>query len=154
MAKKTFNEKLNDSKNMPHVEVIDDVRVISRFGGNRMLIAPPLYYDEIIKKIPCGMLLTSDIVRNHLAKRHAADFTCPLTAGIFINISAHAAVERGTDDTPYWRLLKKDGELNEKYPLGIDGQKMLLEMEGHRIIQKGKRYFVEEYQTKLFSINK
>lgn len=29
------------------------------------------------------------------------------------------------------KTLKKDGELNEKYPDGIDGQKMLLEMEGH-----------------------
>jgi hypothetical protein len=49
-------------------------------------------------------------------------------------------------------MLKKDGELNEKYPEGIDGQKLRLEMEGHKIIQKGKRYFVKDYKDKLFEI--
>ena len=48
--------------------------------------------------------------------------------------------------------MKKDGELNEKYPEGIDGQKLRLEMEGHTIIQKGKRYFVESYEEKLFEL--
>jgi alkylated DNA nucleotide flippase Atl1 len=54
------------------------------------------------------------------------------------------------DETPYWRTLKKDGELNEKYPGGIDAQKLQLEMEGHAIIQKGKRYFVKDYKDKFY----
>lgn len=58
---------------------------------------------------------------------------------------AHASSERVLDETPYWRTLKKDGELNEKYPEGIDGQKQRLESEGHVIIQKGKRLFVKDY---------
>lgn len=58
-------------------------------------------------------------------------------------------MERGADDTPYWRTLKKDGELNEKYPEGIDGQKFRLEMEGHTVIQKGKRYFVKDFKPKF-----
>ena len=41
------------------------------------------------------------------------------------------------DQTPYWRTLKKAGELNKKYPEGIDGQKFQLEMEGHTIICEG-----------------
>ncbi|MEI8216024.1 MAG: methylated DNA-protein cysteine methyltransferase, partial [Eubacteriales bacterium] len=82
--------------------------------------------------------------------KHGADCTCPLTAGIFINIVAKASVERSFDQTPYWRTLKKDGELNEKYPEGIDEQKFHLEMEGHTIIQKNKRYFVKDYKDKLF----
>ena len=96
-------------------------------------------------------MITSDKIRDHLAKKHGADFTCPLTAGIFINIAAHASVERGDEETPYWRTLKKDGELNEKYPDGIDGQKMLLEHEGHTIIAKGKRLFVKDYMEKTVS---
>ena len=76
--------------------------------------------------------------------------TCPLTCGIFVSIVAHARVERGGDDeVPWWRTLKKDGELNEKYPDGIDGHKLRLEMEGHEIAQKGKRYFVKDYEQKL-----
>jgi hypothetical protein len=150
MAKKSANEKLHDSKNMPEVIEVTDPKAIARYGGVKMLIAPPLAYDEIMKKVPSGKVITADYIRNYLAKKHNADYTCPLTAGIFMNIAAQASVERGVDETPYWRTLKKDGELNEKYPPGIDGQKMLLEMEGHTIIQKGKRYFVKDYTDKLF----
>ncbi len=152
MARKTFNEKLNDSKNMPVVETITDPKSITRYGGKQMLLAPPIEYDEIMKKIPNGKLITADRIRNYLAKKYKADFTCPLTAGIFINIAAHASDERNKDITPYWRTLRKDGELNEKYPGGIDGQKLLLEKEGHIIIQKGKRFFVSDYEKKLFDL--
>lgn len=150
--KKTFNEKLYDSKNMPEIIEVTDPKSIARFGGTKMLIAPPLAYDDIMRKIPFGNVITSDIVRDYLARKHYADFTCPLTAGIFMNIAAKASVEREEDETPYWRTLKKDGELNEKYPGGIDDQKAMLEMEGHTVIQKGKRYFVKDYTEKLFTL--
>ena len=154
MARKTFNEKLNDSKNMPYVETLSDIKAIVRYGGARMLLAPPLFYDEIMKKIPKGKVVTSDRIRDYLADKQDADFTCPLTAGIFINIAAHASAERGGENpTPYHRTLKKDGELNEKYPDGIDGQKILLEMEGHTIVKKGKRYFVADYAENLYELD-
>jgi hypothetical protein len=154
VAKKTYNEKLNDSKNMPTVETVSDPKAVVRFGGERMLIAPPLAYDEIMKRVPAGKIITSDRIRSYLAKKHNADYTCQLTAGIFINIAAHASVERaGTDPTPYHRTLKKDGELNEKYPEGCDGQKAMLESEGHTVIQKGKRYFVQDYKNSIWDIN-
>ncbi|MEA5095689.1 hypothetical protein SDC9_104960 [bioreactor metagenome] len=150
MTKKSFNEKLHDSKDMPKVIEITDPKTISMYRGTKMLIAPPIAYDEIMRRVPYGKLITADYVRNYLARKHNADFTCPLTAGIFMNIAARASVERKIDETPYWRTLKKDGELNEKYPDGIDNQRMLLEMEGHTIIQKGKRYFVKDYEKNLF----
>lgn len=149
MARKTFNEKLNDSKNFPEIVEVTDIKAVERFGGSKMLIAPPLFYDSIMKKIPKGKLITSDRIRSFLAKGNGADYTCQLTAGIFINIVANASEERDVDETPYWRTLKKDGELNEKYPGGIDGQKARLEMEGHTVIQKGKRYFVKDFEDKL-----
>ena len=78
------------------------------------------------------------------------------TTGIFAWISAGAAEEeraRGKKDiTPYWRTLKGEEELNPKYPLGIKFQKEILENEGHKIIQKGKKYFVENYQEKLIVV--
>lgn len=150
MAKKSYNEKLLDSKNMPEIVEITEPKAIIRYGGTKMLIAPPLAYDEIMRKVPEGKVITSDYIRNYLSEKHGADYTCQLTAGIFINIAANASAERGIDETPYWRTLKKDGELNEKYPGGIDGQRIYLEMEGHVIIQKGKRYFVKDYVEKLF----
>ena len=150
MPIKNPNQKLHDSKDMPKVEVITDPKAIARYGGSRMLIAPPIDYDRLMKSVPYGKLSTTDRYREFLAKEHGADFTCPLTCGIFVNVAALASVERGgADETPWWRTLKKDGELNEKYPEGIDGQKLRLEMEGHTVIQKGKRYFVKDYEQKL-----
>jgi alkylated DNA nucleotide flippase Atl1 len=153
MAKKTYNEKLHDSKDMPKIVEVTNPKAALRYGGTKMLIAPPLAYDEIMKKVPQGKVITADYIRNYLARKHGADYTCQLTAGIFINIAAHASAERKNDETPYWRTLKKDGELNEKFPEDIDGQKLRLEMEGHTIIQKGKKYFVKDYKDKLSEIS-
>ncbi|MBF7097560.1 MGMT family protein [Alkalibacter mobilis] len=150
MAKKSFNEKLNDNKDMPKIVEITDPKAISRYGGTKMLIAPPLAYDSVMKKVPKGKVITSDYIRSCLAEQNGADYTCQLTAGIFINTVARASDERKSDITPYWRTLKKDGELNEKYPGGIDGHRSLLEMEGHTIEQKGKKYFVKNYKDHLF----
>ena len=152
MTKSTYNDKLHDSKDMPKISVLDDPKAIARYGGTKLLIAPPIAYDELMRKVPAGKLITSDRIRAYLATQFGADNTCPLTAGIFINIAAKATLERETDETPFWRTLKKDGELNEKYPEGIEGQKRLLEMEGHTVIQKGKRYFVKDYEQKLFNL--
>ena len=151
MAKKTWNEKLNDSKDMPRVEVVDCI-FATRQGGPRMLLAPPLAFDGVMKKIPKGKVITSDRIRAHLAKQHNADWACGLVGGIFINVCANAAVERGDDVHPWWRTLKKDGELNEKFPGGIEDHKNRLATEGHGFINKGKRYFVEGYEAKLYDL--
>jgi hypothetical protein len=155
--KKSFNEKLNNSQDLPKVKFVGyDQNMAKRFGAGNMLIAAPLEYDEVMKKIPERKLITSNEIRAFLAKKHNADFTCQLTAGIFINLAAKASQERenlgSSDLTPYWRTLKKDGELNEKYPGGIEQQRILLEMEGHEIIKKGKRFFVKDYEKALFQL--
>ena len=88
-----------------------------------------------------------------------ADFTDPITAGIFVSIAAWASYQRSENKTPYWRTLKANGELNAKYPGGIEAQKEKLESEGHTIIQKGRkniRYYVKDYQnflSKLTTVN-
>ena len=153
MAKKTYNEKLNSPGNLPQIEDLSEKpESMARFGGTKLLVAAPLQYNEIMAKIPEGKLITTDRIRAHLATQANADATCPLTAGIFINICAHASEERSDNKIPWWRTLKTGGELNEKYPGGIDGQKLLLEMEGHTVVQKGKRYFVADYEDKLVEL--
>lgn len=153
MTKKSFNEKLQDSGKFPEIIPVDDPRQIRQFGGNRMLIAPPLAYDAVMRRIPAGQVTTADRIRIWLARQHDADFTCPLTAGIFINIVAQASAERGFDETPYWRTLKKDGELNEKYPGGLAGQRAHLEAEGLTVTEKGRRLFVADYQAWLCDLD-
>jgi alkylated DNA nucleotide flippase Atl1 len=150
MAKKTYNEKLNTAGDLPKMEDLSGKpEAVSRMGGAKMLIAAPMQYNGIMSKIPQGQLITTYRIRVYLAHNSGADTTCPLTAGIFINVCAHASEERVDGKIPWWRTLKAKGELNEKYP---EGQQMLLEAEGHTVIQKGKRYFIKDYENKLCNL--
>jgi len=121
----------------------------------KMFFAPPIYYDELMKKVPKGKLITVSVMRDYLAKTNNADFTDPMTAGIFVNIVAWASYQRDEDITPYWRTLKSDGELNVKYPEGKELQKRLLEEEGHTIISKGTKnikYYVKDFENSLIEL--
>lgn len=86
--KKDFNLMLKNNKDMPKIQIIQDEKTIKKYGGNKMFLAPPIYYDEIMKKVPKGKLITVKKIREFLAKANNADFTDPMTAGIFINIVA------------------------------------------------------------------
>ena len=155
MARKTFNEKLQDSKDMPKIVVIEDERSVERYGGKNMLVAPPIHYSGIMAEVPEGKVITISEIRQYLADFYDADFTCPMTAGIFINLSARASCERKTDRIPFWRTLKANGELNPKYPGGIEYQRKMLEAEGHEIYTRGRkniRYFVKDFENNLYDL--
>lgn len=153
--KKDFNAMLYNSKDMPKLQIVTDAKTIEKYGGNRMYFAPPIDYDRVMKRVPYGKVITVGDIREYLAGQNDADFTEPMTAGIFVNIAAWASYQRAEDETPYWRTLKAGGELNEKYPRGIAAQKEALESEGHVILQRGRkkpRYFVKDYEKVLFSL--
>lgn len=154
-SKKDFNAMLNDSKDMPKIQIITDEKSIEKYGGNRMYFAPPKDYDDVMKKVPHGKVITVGEIREYFARQSGADFTEPITAGIFVSIAAWASFQRDTDKTPYWRTLKANGELNSKYPGGTEAQKKLLEAEGHTVIQKGRtniKYYVKDYEKALFKL--
>ena len=147
--KKDFNAMLHKDAGMPKIQILTDEASIQKYGGSRMYFAPPLAYDRIMKTIPYGKVITVGEMRDHLARVNGADFTDPITAGIFVSIAAWASFQRTGNETPYWRTLKAGGELNPKYPGGIDAQKEKLEAEGHTIIQKGRkniRFYVKDYE--------
>lgn len=153
--KKDFNAMLHDSKDMPKLQIITDEKSIQKYGGNRMYFAPPEDYDRVMRQVPFGKLLTVGAIRERFAKENGADFTEPITAGIFVSIAAWASYQRGADETPWWRTLKAGGELNPKYPGGVRAQKERLEQEGHRVVQRGRtrlRYYVRDYEKALFSL--
>lgn len=149
--KKTWTEKLEDSKGLPRVEKIND-KMRKVWGCGTMVIPAPKEVDEIMRKVPAGKVITINEIRSALAKRHNATICCPITTGIFARIAAGAAEEqqRKTEYiTPYWRTLKSGGVINEKYPGGIEGQKRLLLKEGHKLVQKGKNAVVVDYMKSL-----
>ena len=153
--KKDFNAMLKDSKDMPKFQIITDKKSIEKYGGNRMYFAPPADYDRVMRLVPFGKLLTVGEIRDYFARESGADFTEPITAGIFVSIAAWASDQRETDKTPYWRILKAKGELNPKYPGGVMAQKEMLEKEGHTVVQRGRtniRYYVKDYERSLFEL--
>lgn len=152
---KDFNAMLKDSKDMPKIVTITDEKSIEKYGGSKMYFAPPLDYDSVMRRVPLGKVITVGDIREYFAAQNNADFTDPITAGIFCSIAAWASFQRKDDKTPYWRTLKVNGELNPKYPGGVEEQKKLLEAEGFTVITKGRtniRYYVKDYQSFLFDL--
>lgn len=141
--KKTWREKLADSKDLPKVVKIEG-KMSARWGTGTVVIPAPIEVAQIMNKVPKGRLITVNEIRAYLAKRHKATIGCPITTGIFAWIAANAAreeYEAGKKEiTPYWRTLKTGGELNPKYPGGIANVSKLLQAEGHKVYQKGKRF--------------
>jgi len=154
-TKKTWNEKLADSKGLPKIGKIDG-KMSTRWGTGTMVIPAPREVDEIMKQVPKGKLLTINEIRALLASKHSVTIGCPLTTGIFAWIAAHAAEESAkagaARTTPYWRTLRAGGELSPKYPGGVKSLRQKLEAEGHKIVQKGKRYFVANFEKSLCNL--
>ena len=150
--KKTWREKLLNNKDLPKVVFLKE-NAQRRWKGRTLAIPSPREINEIMAKVPKGKLITIGEIRKIVARKHEADIGCPLTCGIFSWIAAHAAVEEEREGnreiTPYWRTLKTGGELNPKYPGGVEEQKKHLEAEGHKVIQKGKKYRVENHEKYL-----
>ena|SRR5687767_3637963 len=148
--KSTWAQKLADSKDLPKVGRIEG-KMSTRWGTGTMVVPAPIEVDELMKRVPKGKLVTIQELRAALATKHKVNIACPITTGIFAWIAANAAEEtRGKN--PYWRTLKTGGELNPKYPGGIPALRRKLQAEGHKVIQKGKRYFVADYERALTAL--
>ena len=67
-SKKDFNAMMRNNKDMPKIQVIEDEKTIKKYGGNKMFFAPPIYYDELLKKVPRGKLITVGMMQDYLVK--------------------------------------------------------------------------------------
>lgn len=95
-------------------------------AGANMLIATPLILDAYIRQIPKGQFVTIKQIRKDLAAEYKAEYTCPVTTGIFIRIVAEAAYEEYENGkplskiTPFWRALSATSPSAKKLSFGID----------------------------------
>jgi hypothetical protein len=151
--KKSWREKLANDKGLPKKGAIEG-KMTTRWGTGTMVIPAPREVDALMQKVPRGKLTTINELRAALARQHGVDIGCPITTGIFAWIAAHAAEEAAAQGrkriTPYWRTLKTGGELNAKYPGGIPALRKRLAAEGHKVVKKGKRFFVNDFERNLF----
>ena len=138
-SRTAWREKLEREDHSKIVQI--PPRMVKRFGGGTMLIPRPLDVDALIRKTGKGLLISTSQIRARLAGDNKADVTCPLTTGIFIRIAAEAAEEDLRNGkkriTPYWRVVRDDGSLMEKFPGGVKAQAQRLEDEGH-MVEPGK----------------
>lgn len=160
MAKKTtwIEKRDNPSGDVPKVVRVEG-KMAGRWGaseGATCAIPAPKDIDEFLRKIPEGKIATINSIREMAAKKYKTEIGCPITSGIFSWIVANAAEEEREagkkDITPWWRLLKGEGFLNEKYPGYPTLQKAALESEGHKIITRGKRLQVAEWENSLAKV--
>ncbi|HYG24671.1 MAG TPA: hypothetical protein VEH04_18000 [Verrucomicrobiae bacterium] len=152
--RKSWKDKLADDKNLPRVFQVPG-EMARRFGAGMMVIPAPREVDALMKRVPKGRVVTINELRSAVASRHQADMACPITTGIFSWIAAHAAAEASSLGskriTPYWRTLKNGGEVNPKYPGGLEEVSKRLRAECHEIEKRGKRAYVVDFTNVLVS---
>jgi hypothetical protein len=122
--KKTWLEKLNEKKE-PKIKRIDfDFADIP--ANSNMLIATPQIIDNYIQQIPKGKKVSVQTMRKDLAIEYGADYTCPVTTGIFLRIVTEANFEKHQETnslkgiTPFWRVVERNSPLSKKLTFGQD----------------------------------
>ena len=158
--KKSWQEKLADKKDLPKKLKLEErfpcynaVHKMGAEAGDEVVLVNPSEVVEMMRKVPKGKLITIVEICKQIAEEHGVQACCSLTTGIFIMTAANAteeAAEEGKSlNIPYWRTLKTGGFLNEKYPGGAEAHKRLLEEKGFKILQKGRKFVVKDYEKYL-----
>ena len=140
-ARRTWRDKLRPDQ---RPEICEDPR-----GHGKMLVPTPMLVASEVSRVRRGRVLTVSALRNRLAARAGAEFTCPLCTGIFLSIIAGAAEDDVTAGrkpvAPYWRIVRDDGSLSEKLPPGRARQAWWLRAEGHKIRRAGPKWQIEGF---------
>jgi alkylated DNA nucleotide flippase Atl1 len=158
--KKTWQEKLADKTSLPKFLTLEErfpcynaVHKMGAEAGDEIVMVNPSEVIDYMRKVPYGKLTTVINICKSISNRYNVKGCCTLTAGIFIMTAANAVEEAKKENKkmniPYWRTLKADGYLNDKFPGGAESHKELLLNEGFNVVNRGKRYFVEDYQKYL-----
>ncbi len=120
--KKSSLEKLNEKLQTQVKRIEIDFADIP--AGSNMLIPTPQIIDSYINQIGYGKRINPKIMRKDLALAHHADYTCPVTTGIFLRIVAEANYEKllqgmnATEITPFWRVIEPNSPLAKKLTFG------------------------------------
>ena len=75
MAKlrKSWHEKLHESKDLPRVIEVNE-KMSQKWGTGTCVIPAPLEVDGIMKQVPEGKLITINQIREMLSEKHGASF--------------------------------------------------------------------------------
>lgn len=132
---KSWNDKLNDPTKVHQLKKLDK-DFADMPANSKMLIATPKIIDEYVKQIPKGSSSSLATMRRDLANEFGADYTCPVTSGIFLRIvseAAHEQLQTGisiNNITPFWRVVDEKSPLNKKLTFGEEFVKNQRKKEG------------------------
>ncbi|MEJ2448783.1 MAG: MGMT family protein [Anaerolineales bacterium] len=152
--KKSWYQKMQDKPGYPKVLILEErfpcynaVHKMGAKAGDEIVLVNPSEVIPFMADVPEGQVITLADICSALAVKHGVKGCCTLTAGIFTMTIANAVEEvkaqgdrSSLSRIPWWRTLKSDGFLNDKFPGGQEAQKRLLESEGHKVISRGKKY--------------
>lgn len=120
--KKTWTEKFQ-TRREPEVKRTE--KPFADIPENAMmLIATPQIVEDYIRQIPSGRTTDLKTMRQDLALAHHAEYTCPVTSGIFLRIVAEANHERYQNGTPldqiapFWRIIDEKSPAAKKLSFG------------------------------------
>jgi alkylated DNA nucleotide flippase Atl1 len=163
--KKTWFQKMEDKHGYPKILILEEkfpcYNAVHKMGanvGDEIVITQTSELIPLMAAVPKGRLVTLRELCLSLAKKHDVQGCCTLTTGIFTMTLANAVEEVKTSGEapewvhiPWWRTLKMEGFLNDKYPGGQEKQKKLLELEGITINSRGKKFQVKDWEQYLYS---
>jgi hypothetical protein len=120
---KTWTDKVNDPSKVHQLKRLEK-DFADMPANSKMLIATPKIIDEYVRQIPKGSSSNLATMRRDLANEFGADYTCPVTSGIFLRIvseAAHEQLQTGISInkiTPFWRVVDEKSPLNKKLTFG------------------------------------
>ena len=116
------------------------------FGGaGKMLIPCPATVAEQIRRIPEQQLMSKEFLQETLAEQFQVQVTCPFAT----KKALQAIAQDISQPAPYWRVIKKNGELFSYFPGGLEGHAGCLRKEGFTIDTMGKVPRVQHFQESL-----
>jgi len=134
MARKTWQEKMLGTKEWKVEKTDKDFADMP--AGSMMLVATPVIVEDYIRNIPKGKSTTLQQMRKDLAAEYNAEYTCPITAGIFLRIVAEAAYEQMMQGkpfksiAPFWRMIDEKSPTAKKLSFGTEFLKKERKKEG------------------------
>ena len=116
------------------------------FGGaGKMLLPGPATVAALIEKVPARKLVTTNLLCQKLTQQFNVRGTCPVTTQKALQAVAHDP----SNKVAYWRVIKANGGLMNRFPGGAEGQAERLRKEGFMLHREGKVPKVKNFRENL-----
>jgi len=134
-----------------HEDMIVDIpeERVKYFGTTgRMLLPGTVTITNLLEQIPESKVVTTGIIRDHLARQFSVEGVCPVTTK-----KAIIAIAKDPDCcVPYWRVINQDGGLVANFPGGKVKHAEQLHAEGLPVVGT-KQPIIMDYQVSIHTFD-